>query len=80
MTPLEYMVEVMRDPQAEKERRDRMAVAAAPYIHERKVAADTRVGKKERALVNARNPDAATSLGALMVAKQELDRGREAVN
>ncbi|WP_152045490.1 hypothetical protein [Aureimonas psammosilenae] len=32
-TPLEYMLKVMRNPRAEGERRDRMAVAAAPYVH-----------------------------------------------
>lgn len=33
MTPLEYMLKVMRDETIEKSRRDSMAVAAAPYIH-----------------------------------------------
>lgn len=33
MTPLEYMLHVMNNPHAEGERRDRMAVAAAPYVH-----------------------------------------------
>src|SRR5215469_1766003 len=33
--PFEYMLAVMRDPNVEPERRDRMAVAAAPYIHPR---------------------------------------------
>jgi hypothetical protein len=32
-TPLEYMLKVMRNPRADGERRDRMAVAAAPYVH-----------------------------------------------
>lgn len=32
-TPLEYMLRVMRDPVAEYDRRDKMAAAAAPYIH-----------------------------------------------
>ena len=31
--PLEYMLAVMRDEQAEAHRRDEMAKAAAPYIH-----------------------------------------------
>jgi hypothetical protein len=35
MTPLEYMLTVMRDSAAEPERRDRMASSAAPYIHPR---------------------------------------------
>lgn len=32
-TPLEYMVRVMRDTSIEGDRRDKMANAAAPYIH-----------------------------------------------
>ena len=35
MTPLEYMLAVMRDPDAEQQRRDEMAKAAAPYMHAR---------------------------------------------
>ena len=33
MSPLEYMLHVMNSRKAEPERRDRMAVAAAPYVH-----------------------------------------------
>jgi hypothetical protein len=33
ITPLEYMLNVMRDDMAEPERRDRMASSAAPYMH-----------------------------------------------
>ena len=32
-TPLEYMTRIYRDESVDKERRDRMASAAAPYIH-----------------------------------------------
>ncbi|UHD47648.1 hypothetical protein LUX29_11020 [Aureimonas altamirensis] len=32
-TPLEYMLKVMRNSRADGERRDRMAIAAAPYVH-----------------------------------------------
>jgi len=32
-TPLEYMLQVMRDPGAAQARRDTMAIAAAPYMH-----------------------------------------------
>jgi hypothetical protein len=31
--PLAYMLRVMRDPDAPAERRDRMAIAAAPFCH-----------------------------------------------
>ncbi len=33
--PLDYMLRVMRDSKANKDRRDKMAIAAAPYIHPR---------------------------------------------
>lgn len=35
VTPLEYMLGIMRDVTADFERRDEMARAAAPYIHPR---------------------------------------------
>lgn len=40
ITPLDYMLTVMRNPKAEKSRRDEMAKAAAPYVHP-KLAAKT---------------------------------------
>lgn len=46
LTPLEYMLSVMNSPAEDKARRDRMAVAAAPYVHAR--AADAEGGKKEK--------------------------------
>ena len=33
VTPLEYMLAVLADPTADEDRRDRMAIAAAPYVH-----------------------------------------------
>lgn len=33
ISPLEYMLKVMRDPEQEDARRDEMAKAAAPFIH-----------------------------------------------
>jgi hypothetical protein len=42
---LAYMLRVMNDPGAEPERRDRMAIAAAPFMHPR--ATDVAKGKKE---------------------------------
>lgn len=39
-TPLDYMLSVMRDEYASKERRDEMAKAAAPYVHPRLVSKD----------------------------------------
>lgn len=45
--PLDYMLDVMNDPGADDGRRDRMAIAAAPYVHARADAA--KLGKKEEA-------------------------------
>ena len=33
--PVEWMLAVLRDPEAEQSRRDQMAVQAAPYLHPR---------------------------------------------
>ena len=38
--PLDYMLGVMRDSKADKERRDDMARAAAPYLHARRAPED----------------------------------------
>ena len=35
LDPLAYMLQVMNDPRAPPERRDRMAIAAAPFVHPR---------------------------------------------
>jgi hypothetical protein len=45
VTPLEYMLAVVNDPNADLARRDRMAVAAAPFTHPR--VAEARYGKKD---------------------------------
>lgn len=46
LTPLEYMLDVMNDEDAEDARRDRMAIAAAPFVHARAEAVAP--GKKEQ--------------------------------
>lgn len=46
MSPLDYMLTVMNDNESDSERRDRMAIAAAPYVHAR--ASDVVGGKKEQ--------------------------------
>ncbi len=43
LTPLDYMLGVMRDTGADKDRRDRMAQAAAPYLHARIATVDNPV-------------------------------------
>ena len=47
MLPLDYMLAVIRDPNATQDRRDRMAVAAAPYCHPKLMERHT-VGKKDQ--------------------------------
>jgi hypothetical protein len=46
MDPLTYMLSVMNDDGADEARRDRMAIAAAPFVHAK--AADAAPGKKEQ--------------------------------
>lgn len=48
-TPLEYALKVMNDPREAKERRDRLAVAAMPYVH----AKIGEGGKREKAAEKA---------------------------
>jgi hypothetical protein len=48
-SPLDYMLAIMRDPTADTARRDRMALAAAAYVHPR-----GGIGKKETAQETAR--------------------------
>lgn len=52
--PLAYMLDVMNDPEVDQARRDRMAIAAAPFVHRR--AAEEEKGKKEQ-----RQAEAATA-------------------
>lgn len=44
-SPLEYMLAVMNDPAVDAVRRDRMAIAAAPFVHGR--LGENAVGKRE---------------------------------
>ena len=50
-SPLEYMLGVMRDPEADAQRRDRMAIAAAPFVHGRPTA--DAPGKRQRQALDA---------------------------
>ena len=47
MTPLDYMLMVMRDDTVDVERRDRMAVSAAPYCHTRKIEGSGKKHEKD---------------------------------
>jgi hypothetical protein len=44
-TPLAYMLRIVNDPKADAMRRDRLAIAAAPYCHPR--ISDMRVTQKQ---------------------------------
>ena len=67
VTPLEYMLLVMNSAEADDGRRDRMAIAAAPYVHER--AADKAAGKKEAAQDAARSAGVNSGWGDDLVGK-----------
>jgi hypothetical protein len=47
LTPLDYMLGVMRNPKVKADRRDKMAIAAAPYVHP-KLASVVLSGKEGR--------------------------------
>ena len=51
MTPLEYMLKVMRDPREDADRRLRCAIAAAPYCHARKGESNGKADKASRAKI-----------------------------
>jgi hypothetical protein len=64
MTPLEYMLGVMNDEAADEARRDRMAQAAAPYVHPK--AGDAAPGKKEQQHRQALTAERGTDWEALL--------------
>ena len=43
LSPLDWMLQVLRDPSQPNERRDDMAKAAAPYVHPRLAAVDAQM-------------------------------------
>jgi hypothetical protein len=46
--PLDYMLSVMCDPNAEPKRRDAMAIAAAPYLHPKLSAVEAKPDEPEK--------------------------------
>jgi hypothetical protein len=66
MTPLEYMLGVINNAAADEARRDRMAQAAAPYVHP-KAEAETQ-GKKAQRQAAAETAERGTSWESLLTA------------
>jgi phage terminase small subunit len=66
--PLDHMLAVMRDPAADPARRDRMAIAAAQYCHQR--AVDTRRSKKSQDAEAAKRAGDGTGWEGLLDWKQ----------
>jgi hypothetical protein len=48
-TPLEFLLRVMNDPNEPRERRDRAAIAACPYVHPRRGEGGKKDDQKEKA-------------------------------
>jgi hypothetical protein len=63
-SPLEYMLRVMRDVTADVTRRDRMAIAAASFIHVRRV--ERQEGKREETNKLAKTAHEESSWGELI--------------
>jgi hypothetical protein len=59
LSPLAWLLRVVNDPSASEARRDKCAIAAAPYVHPRPLA----VGKKQRAATEAKKAGAGTEWG-----------------
>ena len=76
ITPLEYMLDVMRDDTATEARRDWAAEKAAPYLHA-KLAAMTLSGDPDNPLdVNVRlNAERFTSAIARLAARSSSEKG-----
>ncbi len=62
LSPLDYMLGVLNDEDAAPERRDRMAQAAAPYVHAKPSVAPG--GKKAEAEEAAQSAGAGSEWGA----------------
>jgi hypothetical protein len=56
-TPLAYMLRIIRDPAADERRRDMMAVAAAPYLHPKLMAAQVRTEVRTGPVDGQMTPD-----------------------
>lgn len=65
--PLEYMLFVINDPTASEERRDRLAIAAAPFVHPRAGAAGKKDEQSDRARKASQGRFAASAPPRLVV-------------
>lgn len=74
MTPLEYMLEVMNDDAGDPDRRDKMAIAAAPYVHAKADA--VAAGKKEQRKANADQVAAGGRFAAPSAPKLVVNNGK----
>lgn len=73
LTPLEYMLSVMNDDDQDPTRRDRMAMAAAPYVHAR--ASDVAPGKKEQRKETAQQASSGGKFGVPSAPKLIVNNG-----
>lgn len=73
LTPLEYMLGVMNDDEADCARRDRMAMAAAPFVHAR--AGDVAPGKKEQRKETAQQASSGGKFGVPSAPKLIVNNG-----
>lgn len=64
LSPLDYMLGVLNDENADIERRDRMAQAAAPYVHPKAAAVEG--GKKQQRERAAQTAEQGTSWESLL--------------
>ena len=66
MSPLDYMLKIMRDQKVTQTRRDKMALAAAPYYHAKQTVVPIRnvaASKKEMAAESAATAGIGTEWG-----------------
>lgn len=69
LTPLQYMLKVMNDPAAPCDRRDKMAVAAAPYVHVKGEEPGKKKTAEERAKAASRGKFAPSKPPGLQLVK-----------
>lgn len=74
LDPLSYMLAVMNDEEADEARRDRMAIAAAPFVHAKADAVAP--GKKEQRQAGAEQVAAAGRFAPRLAPKLAVDNTR----